>query len=59
MFFVPKIVKRYSVSIFIPAYNEQDSLEGTVKTVLASDYGNIAEVIIINEGVKQIKNGCN
>ena len=50
MFFVPKIIKKYSVSILIPAYNEQDSLEGTVKTVLGSDYGNILEVIIINDG---------
>ena len=50
MFFVPKIVKKYSVSILVPAYNEQDSLEGTVKTVLESNYENIIEVIIINDG---------
>jgi biofilm PGA synthesis N-glycosyltransferase PgaC len=50
MFFVPKIIKKYSVSILIPAYNEQDSIEGTVKTVLDSNYGNIVEIIIINDG---------
>ncbi len=50
MLFVPPIIKKYSVSILIPAYNEQDSIEGTVKTVLGSDYENIIEVIIINDG---------
>ena len=50
MLFVPKARKKYSVSILIPAYNEQDSIEGTVKAVLDSDYDNIAEVIIINDG---------
>src|SRR3989344_1669285 len=52
MFSVPKIVRKYSVSILIPAYNEEDSIEGTVKTVLNSDYENILEVIIINDGSK-------
>lgn len=52
MFFVPKVKKKYSVSVLIPAYNEEDSIEGTVKTVLDSDYDNIIEVIIINDGSK-------
>ncbi len=50
IFSVPIPRKNYSVSILIPAYNEQDSIEETVEAVLKSDYKNIAEVIIINDG---------
>jgi len=52
MLSVPEIKKKYSVSVLIPAYNEEDSIEGTVETVLESDYENIIEVIIINDGSK-------
>ena len=50
MFSVPKITKKHPISVLIPAYNEEDSIEGTVKTVLDSDYENIVEVIVINDG---------
>jgi poly-beta-1,6 N-acetyl-D-glucosamine synthase len=48
----PKSKKNYSVSVLIPAYNEQDSIEGTVKSVLKIDYKNIIEIIVINDGSK-------
>src|SRR3989344_6752166 len=47
MFSVPKISKKYSVSVLIAAHNEEDTLKSTVETVLKSDYGNLVEVIII------------
>ena len=50
MFFVPPIKKKYSLSILIPAFNEQDSIRGTVESVLNSDYDGLTEVIIINDG---------
>lgn len=50
MFFYPKSNKRYSVSVLIPAYNEEDSIEETLKHVLKSDYDNIKEIIVINDG---------
>ncbi len=50
MFFVPEIKKEYTVSVLIPAYNEEDSIKETVETVLKSDYKKIIEVIIINDG---------
>ncbi|MBI4116438.1 glycosyltransferase family 2 protein [Candidatus Pacearchaeota archaeon] len=50
IFSVPTPGKNYSVSILIPAYNEQDSIEETAETVLKSNYKNIVEVIIINDG---------
>lgn len=50
MFLVPLVKKKYSLSVLVPAYNEQDSLEGTVEAIRKSDYGNIVEIIIINDG---------
>lgn len=47
MLFVPKIRKKYTVSVMIAAHNEQDTIRSTVETVLKSDYENLIEVIII------------
>jgi poly-beta-1,6 N-acetyl-D-glucosamine synthase len=52
IFKTPKAKKNYSVSVLVPAYNEQDSIRGTVETILKSDYQNLLEVIIINDGSK-------
>ncbi|MBS3070923.1 glycosyltransferase [Candidatus Pacearchaeota archaeon] len=50
IFSFPKAKNKYSVSVLIPAFNEEDSIEGTVKSVLNSDYKYIGEVIVINDG---------
>ncbi len=42
----------FSVSILIPAYNEEETVTGTVESVFKSDYANILEVIVINDGSK-------
>ena len=52
IFLVPKPKKNFSVSVLVPAYNEQDSIRETVETILKSDYKNIIEVIILNDGSK-------
>ena len=52
IFSVPKTEKNYSVSVLIPAYNEQDSIKGTIESVMKSDYKNIVEVIVIDDGSK-------
>jgi biofilm PGA synthesis N-glycosyltransferase PgaC len=46
----PKTIKKYSLSVLIPAFNEQESIKGTVESVLKSDYKNLKEIIIINDG---------
>jgi cellulose synthase/poly-beta-1,6-N-acetylglucosamine synthase-like glycosyltransferase len=50
IFHVSRPKREYSVSVLVPAYNEEKSLEGTVKSVLSSDYNNIREIIVINDG---------
>ncbi len=52
MFDSPEVVSEKSVSVLIPAYNEEASIRGTVESVLGIDYGNLIEVIIINDGSK-------
>ncbi|HED06248.1 MAG TPA: glycosyltransferase [Ignavibacteria bacterium] len=47
-----KTKKNYSVSVLIPAFNEQDSIRGTVESILKSDYKYLKEIIIINDGSK-------
>jgi poly-beta-1,6-N-acetyl-D-glucosamine synthase len=46
----PKITKEYGVSVLIPAYNEEESIEGTIRSVMRLDYKNIKEIMVINDG---------
>ena len=39
------------VSLIIPAYNEEKTIEETLKTSIEQDYGNL-EIIIVNDGSK-------
>lgn len=50
IFDYPKPKKNYSLSILVPAYNEEKTIADTVKHLFESDYENIVEVIIINDG---------
>ncbi len=50
LFYYPKSRKSYSLTIIIPAYNEEKSIESTVKKVLESDYKNLIEVIVVDDG---------
>ena len=53
LFDFPKIIKYYSISFLVPAYNEEDSIENTVRALMNLKYpkGKI-EIIIINDGSK-------
>ena len=51
LFSSPIAGKSYFVSVLIPAYNEEDSIEETIKHVMELDYPkNKLEVIAINDG---------
>lgn len=46
------------VSVVIPYYNQAESLQETVRSVQASDYGNI-EIIVVNDGsTTELANEC-
>ena len=49
LFKSPKITKKYSVSFLVPAYNEEKTLEESIKHISSIDYSNIVEIIIIND----------
>ena len=47
----PKPTKFPKVSLITPAYNEEDSIESTVKNLLKLDYpSNKKEIIVVNDG---------
>jgi len=50
LFNYPKPKKNYSVSFIIPAYNEEKTIAETIKSIFKSDYKNILEVIVVNDG---------
>ena len=51
LFHSPKPNRKYSVSVLIPAYNEEESIASTIKSVMQSTYP-IEEVIVLNDGSK-------
>src|SRR3989344_294578 len=52
LFDYPKMTREYSVSVIIPAYNEGETIEKTIRSVAEIDYANVSEIIVINDGSK-------
>lgn len=51
LFSYPEMKKEYRVSVLIPAYNEEDSIEETIRYVMELEYPKSKiEVIVINDG---------
>jgi biofilm PGA synthesis N-glycosyltransferase PgaC len=48
----PTAKREYSVSVLIPCYNEEESIEDTLDSVMKMEYSGIKEVIAINDGSK-------
>lgn len=49
VFYTPPITKEYSLSIVIPCYNEGETIEETIKSVLNSGYKNLKKVIVVDD----------
>lgn len=49
LFSSSKSSKKYSISVLVPAWNEEETIEDTIKAIFDVDYP-IKEVIILNDG---------
>ncbi|MDD5191855.1 MAG: glycosyltransferase [Candidatus Nanoarchaeia archaeon] len=49
IFDYPKAKKKYAVSFVVPAYNEEKTIEDTIKNIFNVDY-DMLEVIVVNDG---------
>lgn len=50
LFSHPPITKEYSLTVIIPAWNEQDSIKATIEHVFSTDYNGLKRVIVVNDG---------
>jgi cellulose synthase/poly-beta-1,6-N-acetylglucosamine synthase-like glycosyltransferase len=46
---IPIAKRNYTVSIIVPCYNEEDAIEGTIKSLLDSDYKGLRKVIVVDD----------
>ncbi len=42
--------KNFSLSVIIPAYNEEEGIAETIFSALKSDYKNLKEILVVNDG---------
>jgi len=49
LFDYPKTKKKCSISVLVPAYNEEGTIENTIKAIFSSEYP-IKELIVLNDG---------
>ncbi len=49
LFDSPKVTKKYSVSVLVPAWNEEETIEETIHAIFNIDYP-LLEVIVLNDG---------
>jgi len=49
---IPTLEKIHSLSILVPAFNEEKTIAGTIDAIFDSDYKFLKEVIVINDGSK-------
>jgi len=46
---VPEIEKEFSLSIVVPCFNEEETIEDTIKTILESDYNGLKKVVVVDD----------
>jgi len=52
LFDYPESKKIHSISVIVPAYNEEKTIKATVESILKSDYPRLKEVIVVDDGSK-------
>jgi len=50
--FIPPITKNYSLCILVPAFNEGETIADTIHAIYSSNYKNLSQVIVIDDGSK-------
>ena len=50
LFDYPITKKKYSLTVIVPAFNEEDTVEDTVKAILNSNYPGLKEILVIDDG---------
>lgn len=50
LMFIPSMHQKHSLSILIPAFNEEATIAKTLESIFDSDYKFLKEVIVINDG---------
>jgi cellulose synthase/poly-beta-1,6-N-acetylglucosamine synthase-like glycosyltransferase len=51
LFDYPETKKKYTISVLVPAYNEEKTIENTIKSIFSSAYS-VKELIVLNDGSK-------
>jgi peptidoglycan-N-acetylglucosamine deacetylase len=47
LFSYPRAKKNYSISVAVPAFNEEKTIKNTIEEILKSDYSGLKEVIVV------------
>ncbi|MBP7708472.1 glycosyltransferase family 2 protein, partial [Candidatus Pacearchaeota archaeon] len=50
IFFSPQITRNYTLSVVIPAWNEEKTIASTIEHIFASDYKGLLEVLVVDDG---------
>ena len=50
LFDYPKAKKQYSLSVLVPAFNEEETVEDTIKAILKTDYSGLKEILVVDDG---------
>jgi len=49
VFYTPPITKKYSLSIVVPCYNEEKTIEKVIKNLLKAKYDNLKKIILVDD----------
>ncbi|MFH1801620.1 MAG: glycosyltransferase [archaeon] len=50
LFDFPRTNRKYSISVIVPAFNEENTVENTVNSILNIDYPYLKEILVVDDG---------